>query len=137
MSDDFTTEVARRRLKQIDAQLMQHQANYASHEAEGEVEGAVWEADQISGLLAQRQNVLNAYNQHQQARNAVPPKMTEAEFQAMSPEQMARHPEAIEQVFAKSKYYSPQDAQDPEFQRRFYAGMEEVKRRRRVESGGR
>src|SRR5262245_51898775 len=137
MSEDYTTAVARRRLAQIDAEIMQRQANYASHAAEGDVEAGMWEGQQIADLQAQRVNVINVYNQEMAARNPAPATpMTEGEIREMSPERLAQSPEAIEAIFAKSKYWNPKDTQDPEFQRRFYAGMEEVKRRRRVERGG-
>jgi hypothetical protein len=49
--------------------------------------------------------------------------MTDAEFQAMSPEKMAKHPEAVERIFSKSKYYSRDMWNDPVVQQRVREGQ--------------
>ena len=129
---DFKQQAAEQRLKVLRAAKAQVAADLARYEADGDLDMAANEIQAFSNLESEEQNLINSYNRYVASntpRAARP--MTDAEFTAMSPEQMMEHPEAVDRLFSKSKYYSPDQWSDPKVVERMTAGVAEVQRRKR------
>jgi hypothetical protein len=130
MSDDFETELIRQRETALNAELAQAQANYQSAKHMDDYVGANSAIDHIQRIEAERSAGRRLYNDHIARKNYRAPELTDSEFLAMSPERMAQHPECIDRIFAKSKYYEKGQWADPEIAKRTQAGIQEVQRRR-------
>jgi len=137
MSDDFYDSAARQRYAVLQAARSRCVANLEEYRATGNDIDAQEEIQTLATLDDQMASLQRLHQQYQQSRNPNPTSVGDQEFIAMSPERMAQNPELVERIFQKSKYYDPNQWSDPEVRSRFAAGIEEVKRRRRVESGGR
>lgn len=137
MSDDFYDSAARQRYAVLQAARSRCVANLEEYRATGNDIDAQEEIQTLATLDDQMASLQRLHQQYQQSRNPNPTSVGDQEFIAMSPERMAQNPELVERIFQKSKYYDPNQWSDPEVKTRFMAGVEEVKRRRRVESGGR
>ena len=135
---DFKTEAARARLKVLSAAKMQLAANISRYEAEGDLDSASDEIQAYANLESEEQNLVNSYQRYQAAsapRQQEP--ISDSEFLAMSPERMLENPQLVDKIFSKSKYYSKDQWQDPEVASRVRAGLAEIEKRKRYESGGR
>lgn len=135
---DFYEDAAMLRYRTLEAAKAQCQADLARYQAAGDEYAAAEELQTLATLNDQVTSLQRLHNQYRQQMN--PPSqatMTDSEFMALSPERMAQHPEAIDRLFSKSKYYSPDQWSDPKVQGLVRAGMDEVQRRRRYEAGGR
>lgn len=85
-----------------------------------------------ANLETEENNLISSYQRHvarNRPREAAA--ISDSEFLAMAPERMLDHPELVDRVFSKSKYYSPDQWNDPEVAQRVRAGMAEVIARRR------
>ena len=134
MADDFKTQAAQQRLKVLAAAKARVAANISTYEANGDVDSAADELQAYSNLESEEQNLINSYNRYVASntpRAARP--MTDAEFTAMSPEQMMERPDAVDKIFSTSKYYTKDQWSDPKVVERMTAGVAEVQRRRREE----
>jgi hypothetical protein len=132
MTDDFYLKAAQKRALEIDADVQEIVSGLArcraiddEHTASGLMDG-----------LAEARNRRRMLDQEvaDYMRQANPPAqapMTDQEFMALSPERMANNPQAVEAVFAKSKYYSKDMWNDPEVQQRVRLGMERVNQLRK------
>jgi hypothetical protein len=131
---DFKAQAAEQRLKVLRAARQQVAANIASYEANGDVDSAADEIQTFANLETEEQNLINSYRRYE-AQNAPrqPGPISDNEFMAMSPENMLRHPETIDRIFSKSKYYSKDQWSDPEVAQRVRDGMAEIERRKRYE----
>ena len=135
---DFKTEAARARLKVLSAAKQQVSANIARYESEGDLDSASDEIQAYANLESEEQNLVNSYQRYQAAsapRQSEP--ISDSEFLAMSPERMLENPQLVDKIFSKSKYYSKDQWQDPEVASRVRAGLAEIEKRKRYESGGR
>lgn len=137
MADDFYDQAARRQYQTLQAARSRVLANLEEHRSVGNDMDAAEEIQTLAVLNDQMASLERLHQQYNAQRNPSPVQIGDQEFMAMSPERMAQNPELVERVFQKSKYYDPNQWNDPEVRSRFMAGIEEVKRRRRVESGDR
>jgi hypothetical protein len=138
MSDDFYDQAARRQYATLQAARSQVVANLEGYRAGGDDWSASQEIQTLATLDSQMADLQRLHSKYQASRNPAPvPEMTEAEWQAASPEAMARNPAMVERLFERSKYYKRGDMEDPEARSRFFAGIEEVNRRKREEGGNR
>lgn len=136
MADDFKTEAARQRLKVLAAAKAQVSANIARYESEGDMDSAADEIQAFSNLEAEEQNVVNSYQRYQAASAPRQPEaISDSEFMAMSPERMLSHPELVDKIFSKSRYYSPDQWSQPEVAAGVRRGLAEIERRKKYEGG--
>lgn len=138
MADDFKLQAAQQRLKVLQAAKQQVAANISRYEAEGDLDSASDEIQAFSNLESEEQNLVNSYQRYQAASAPRQPEpISNSEFLAMSPERMLQHPELVDRVFSKSKYYTPGMWGEPEVRQRVNAGLAEIEKRKRYEGGGR
>jgi hypothetical protein len=105
---DFKAQAAQQRLKVLQAARQQVAANISRYEAEGDLDSAADEMQAYANLETEENNLISSYQRHV-ARNTPrePAAISDSEFLAMAPERMLDHPELVDRVFSKSKYYSP------------------------------
>lgn len=133
---DFKTEAARQRLKVLAAAKMQVSANIARYESEGDLDSAQDEIQAFANLESEEQNLVNSYQRYQAAsapRQQEP--ISDSEFMAMSPERMLEHPELVDKVFRKSRYYTEGQWSDPSVADGVRRGLAEIERRKKYEGG--
>lgn len=133
---DFKTEAARQRLKVLAAAKMQVSANIARYESEGDLDSAQDEIQAFANLESEEQNLVNSYQRYQAAsapRQSEP--ISDSEFLAMSPERMLEHPELVDKVFRKSRYYTEGQWSDPSVADGVRRGLAEIERRKKYEGG--
>ena len=134
MTDDFYLRTAREQYKVLQTQIQKCEAELAEHEANGDE----YEPRQLMGdrsvLRAAQAALEHDYNERVRKLNHREPEMTDAEFVAMSPERMAQNPVAVDRIFSKSKYYTPNQWADPEVAKRTAAGVQGVIRREDVDT---
>jgi hypothetical protein len=132
MADDFKARAAEQRLKVLSAAKSQVAANIALYESNGDLDSAADELQAYANLETEENNLVSSYQRHV-ARNAPrdPGPISDTEFMAMSPERMLQHPETVDRIFSKSKYYSKDQWGDPEVAGRVRAGMAAVEQRKR------
>ncbi len=123
---DFYEDAAKKRYAILEAAKARCIANLEEHRAIGNDMDAQEEIQTLATLNDQMASLQRLHQQYHEARNPVRHEMTEKEWEAMSPEQMRHHPEAIDQIFAKSKYYTKDQWSDPEVARRVRAGLQQV-----------
>ena len=112
------------RLHRINAERLRWQANLAEHRADGNEDGIGESLAHLAEVNRHESELRQLADDH--IRASAPKEaetMTDAEFEAMSPEKMMKHPEAIERIFAKSKYYSRDMWNDPVVQARVREGQ--------------
>jgi hypothetical protein len=119
MSDDFYTDVARRRLQQIEADEAQAQAQLIAARAHGDTDYGVEQAEALDILAVKKQE------QHVQSQNPAPaPRQTPEQLRAKPAEQMTWQ-DGLE-IARQSKYGKNLDFNDPNV----VAGYHEANRRR-------
>ncbi len=128
---DFYDEAARQRYATLEAAKARVVANLEEYRAIGDEASAAEELQTLATLNDQQQSLRRLHQQYNAQRNPPQQEMSDAEFVAMSPERMAQNPAAIDRIFSKSKYYTPNQWSDPEVAKRAQAGVAEVERRRR------
>lgn len=131
MVDDFDNAAVRRTQLRFQAKQQQLLSDYNTHKANGDEFGADETIDRLNALEAEAAAFQRNQQRYQQQPQQVP--LTDAEVQALSPERLSQHPEAIDRIFSKSKYYTPGQWSEPEIARRVKQGWDEVQRRRRDE----
>jgi hypothetical protein len=125
MSDDFYTDVARRRLAQIEADEAQAQAHMIAARANGDTDHAVEQAEALEILAVKKQALLRLHQQHVQSQNPPPPpRQTPEQLRAKPAEQMT-WADGLE-IARQSKYGKNLDFNDPNV----VAGYHEATRRR-------
>lgn len=138
MTDDFKAKAAQQRLKVLQAARQQVAANISRYEAEGDLDSAADEIQAYANLETEEQNLVNSYQRYQAASAPRQPEpISDSEFLAMSPERMLQHPELVDRVFSKSKYYTPGQWSEPAVADGVRRGLAEIEKRKRYEGGGR
>jgi hypothetical protein len=129
---DFFMDVANKQVANIDAEVARVDAELMKCRVNNDPYEALDLIQQRANLRDSRRALLQEQSDYVAQFNRRAPELTDSEFLALSPERMLQHPEAVEKIFQKSKYYDRADGYDPnsEFSKRFSAGIEEVKRRR-------
>ncbi|WP_316200804.1 MULTISPECIES: hypothetical protein [unclassified Bradyrhizobium] len=131
MAEDFFIRAARKRALELDADIREIETGMMRARADDDELRA---AELFDGLTAARDARVRLDREvdHYVRQNTPPQQqpMTDAEFMAMSPERMQQHPEALNRIFSKSKYYDKQMWSDPDVVRRVSDGVAEVERRR-------
>jgi hypothetical protein len=136
MADDFKTEAARARLKVLAAAKAQVAANISRYESENDVASASDELQAYANLETEEQNLVNAYQRYQaQSAPRQPEPISDSEFMAMSPERMLQHPELVDKIFSKSRYYTPDQWSQPAVADGVRRGLAEIERRKKIEGG--
>jgi hypothetical protein len=113
------------RLLKLNAERLRWQANLAEYRAEGNEEGIGVSLATLAEVNRHEKELRELADDHIASINKANEReeMTDAEFLAMSPEKMAKHPEAVERIFSKSKYYSRDMWNDPVVQQRVREGQ--------------
>jgi hypothetical protein len=131
MANDFFLDAARRKQASINAEIARVDAELIAARAEDNDLDAGELVSQRASLRDLSRCVGQEISDYIAQHNQRAPELTDAEFMALSPERMMQHPEAVEAIFKKSKYYDPQnDPNDPGFRKRYMDGVQEVARRR-------
>jgi hypothetical protein len=123
MSDDFYTDVARRRLAQIEAEEAQAQAHLIAARANGDTDYGTEQAEALEVLALRKQALLQMHQQHVASQNPPPrPQQTREQLRAKPIEQMDGN-DAV-QIWRTSKYGKDLDWNNPDVR----AGWEFAKR---------
>jgi hypothetical protein len=129
MSDDFYTRTLNAQIGNLRDARRTIMNEVERYKRMNDHEGAAEYAQDIANLDAQERAIVDLHNRHV-AQNQPAAPLTDAEFMALSPERMAQHPEAVDRIFSKSKYYDKNQWSDPNVQRLVREGVAEAQRRR-------
>ena len=130
--NDFLFKSANSRLGIIDAAQRRLGADLAEAQQYGNTTEAGEIIQQMANLEAEKRNMQQLKDDYMRGQQPNDEEVSEAEFMAMTPKQMKRHPQAgalVDRIFSKSKYYTPDQWSDPKVQKGVRDGLAEVDRR--------